>query len=744
MAMPAMAQVNNDEIIVTGRKVSETALQAPIAITAFSEATLDEFGIDDLREVADFTPGLQLNGDFGRNAERPVIRGLSNLRAETPQPVSVFIDGVYIRRGITSSIVDNVERIEVLKGPQSALYGRSTYGGVINYITKTPGDETGGKLNISAATDDEYVVSGYIDGPLNASGTVKYTLGGRYSQYGGSFDNVAQFQGSRDVGEEQTTAAYGKLRFEPTDNFDATLSVNFTQDRDGQFAGQLIEGPFNARENGVSNNPNCPDITRQAFCGTIQAPDQVNITTGFARGTTFNTAAGPITGAYDFDAGLDREILRIGGVMNYTTDSGYTLTSLTGFTEEKLDFSTNESYSDVVASAAFGPFGPALVWASEDKGNRSDVYQEVRLASPTDGRLDWLVGAIYYNNRQSNTDRDIDEVLFTADAGEQEEETAVFARVGYDFTDQLSIGLEGRYYWEEVVQVGTDIDPNFGLDRKAKFSDFSPRVTVDYQMTPDTLLYGVAARGNKRGGFNDIRAVAPQDTFEEETVWSYELGAKTRAFDNLTATVAGYYQQVTNGQLSQLAIFNAGQPDQLQITVVDNIGETDIFGLELDARYDFSDNFYLRGTYAFTDTNVTEGTDPTQGGFFPSDTIVGFDTPRVSKHSATLSAEATIPTETLGGGDFYIRGDGIYNSGRFAALQNIVETPDALVINARAGLRADNWDFSVFAQNLTDEDAPGGTFRYVNLRDFGFFGRGSNVAFLRRGAQFGARMIYDF
>ena len=734
----AFAQINDDEIVVTARKVTETAMDAPIAITAFSQSTLEDYGIEDLREVAEFTPGIQLNGDFGRNAERPVVRGLSNARAETPQPVSVFIDGVYIRRGITSNIVDNVERIEVLKGPQSALYGRSTYGGVINYITKTPGDETGGKVNVSAATDDDYVVSGYIDGPITKSGTVKGTIGGRFSNYGGSFDNVAELQGSRDVGEEKTTALYGKLLFEPVDNFSAQISVNWSKDEDGQFAGQLIESDQNSQD---ANSP-CPELTRGAFCGTINAPDEVNVTTGFDQGQIFNPASGPVTAAFNFDAGLDREILRIGGVINYETDSGYTLTSLTGITDESLDFATNESYSDVVASSAFGPRGGALIWASQDMGERNDFYQEFRLASPTDKDFDWLVGTIYYGNESNNTDRDIDEVEFTADAGEIEQEIAIFGRLGYSFSDRFNIGLEGRYYWEEVVQAGSDIVG--GSDRKAKFSDFSPRVTLDYDLNDETLLYAVAARGNKRGGFNDVRAIAPQDTFNEETVWSYEAGIKSSSIENLSFTASAYYQQVKNGQLSQLAIFNAGTPEQIQITVVDNIGETDIFGLELDGRYDISDNFYVRGTYAFTDTNITEGSDPTQGGFFASDTLVGFDTPRVSKHSATLSAEFTNDLNALDEGEFYIRGDGLYNSGRYAALQNIIETPDALVLNARIGVRNDNWDLSLFGKNITDEDAPGGAFRYVRLRDFQFFGRGSNVAFLRRGAQFGARAIYNF
>ncbi|RKQ71970.1 outer membrane receptor protein involved in Fe transport [Litorimonas taeanensis] len=739
----AFAQQAPDEIIVTGRKKAETVMQAPIAITAFSAENLESAGIQDLRQVADFTPGLQLSSDLGRNSERPVIRGVANARAETPQPVSVFVDGIYIRRGITSTLIDNVERIEVLKGPQSALYGRSTYGGVVNYITRTPGEEIGGKLVLEAATHDEYRISGFVDGPLNESGTIRGTLGGKYSEYGGGFDNTALLQDGRDVGSEQTTAVYGKLYFEPTDNFSAQLSMNYSEDRDGIFAGQLIEGPYNSLD---ADSP-CPNVTRIAFCGTIQAPDEINITTGYPEGTLIPTDAGPQQTFGEYDTGLDRDIFRLGANLKYETDSGYTIESLTGYTDEKLDFRVNEGYSDVLLSA---PFGGVLGWASFDKGGREDFYQEVRVSSPTDGMFEWLVGGIYYENEQYNEDRDINQAEFTPDSTEKEAEKAVFARLGVNLSEQLSLGFEGRYYEEEVEQISSFFG---GTDRKATFDGFSPRVTIDYQVTPDTLIYALAARGNKRGGFNDLRAPEPFDTFREEIVKSYEVGFKTRLVENLRLEVAGYFNDLTDQQLSRLAIFDEGTPDQIQVTIVDNIGATEIWGVEVDARYDFSDNFYVRGTYALADTKITEGEDDTQAGFFGGDgSLVGFKVPRVAENTATLTMEYS---DAFGNSEktWYVRADGIYSDGRYMSVQNIVKTPSATTLNVRAGIKSDNWDFSLYGKNITDEDAPTNAFRYVGLRDFAngatsanqnFFRRGNNVAFLRRGAQVGARFIYDF
>lgn len=733
----AFAQNNDDidEIIVTGRKKAETILEAPISITAFSDSAIEEAGIQDVRQVGDFTPGLTFTADLGRNAERPSIRGIANLRAETPQPVSIFVDGVYIRSGVVSTILDNVERIEVLKGPQAALYGRSTYGGVINYITKTPGDETGGRLSVMAATDDDYSVSGYVDGPI--SETLRGTFGAYYKNFGGAFDNDSPFAGGRDVGSEKTKAVYGKLRWEPADNFNMNLSLNYSEDRDGQFAGSLQR---DANNSGPAGGTACSDITRSAFCGVIPTPDSVNIATSIPAGTAQTTVAGTATSIGDFEAGLDRDIFRLGLTSTLEFENGITLTSLTGYTDENLVVNTNQSYSNEIFEAPFNSFN--VSWATLDENERSDFYQEFRLASPVGQKFEWLLGGIYYGNEQTNVGRDLDEEL-SPDPGAsfQESEIAGFGRVAYNATDELSIGFEGRYYEEEFVQLGSVAgQPN----RTAKFSGFSPRFTIDYQVTPETLIYGLAARGNKRGGFNDPRATPPQDTFNEEIVWSYEGGLKTRTFDNrLTLTAAAFLNKLQDQQLSQSATFNAGTPDQITITVVDNIGKSEVFGIELDAGFDVTDELFVRATYALADGEITEGNDPGQGSFYGGDTsIVGFKIPRVSKHSATLTSVYTKPTDF---GEMYVRGDALYNSSRFAAVQNIVETGDSFVVNARIGARLnDNIDISLFGNNIFSDDAATNVFRYVDTRSGRFFARGSNVAFLRRPAHFGARLIYDF
>ena len=350
-AMPTSAQdVSGDEeaesrqqtIVITGRKKAETLLEAPISVSAFSAETLQDFGALSARDVADLTPGLQINGDFGRTGERPVIRGISNLRAETPQPVGLFIDGVYVRSGLISEILDNVERVEVLKGPQGALYGRSTYGGVINYISKTP-DQFEADLSATYAEHDQYEVTGRIAGPL-ADG-LSAAIGGRYYTYGGEYDNVsANTAGARDVGEEQTTAVYGSLNFQPsqTPELEINLRGYYSKDEDGQFAGQLFDSTFN--NSVAAGGTACPEVIRSYFCGEASTPDNVDISTSADQGQIVSPFFGGIPAAWDFRAGLDREITRVTGDASYDFSENLTLTYMVGLPQEDTHNVVNQSY----------------------------------------------------------------------------------------------------------------------------------------------------------------------------------------------------------------------------------------------------------------------------------------------------------------------------------------------------------------------------------------------------------------
>src|SRR6056297_2346483 len=153
-----------EEVMVTARKRQESLQDIPVAVSALSAQDLQNLALQDLDDIAKVTAGLVFDNDFSRTANRPVIRGQANILNESG--VSYFIDGVYITGSIADYDLNDVQRIEVVKGPQSALYGRNTYAGAINIVTKDPGEEVEGTLTVEAAEDSQYEIAGSVRGPL--------------------------------------------------------------------------------------------------------------------------------------------------------------------------------------------------------------------------------------------------------------------------------------------------------------------------------------------------------------------------------------------------------------------------------------------------------------------------------------------------------------------------------------------------------------------------------------------------
>ncbi len=751
-AVPAFAQDTDGEpearqnvIVITGRKKEETLLDAPISVTAFSGEDLADYGAISSRDIADLTPGLQINGDFGRTGERPVIRGISNLRAETPQPVGLFIDGVYVRTGLISEVLDNVERVEVLKGPQGALYGRSTYGGVLNYISKTPSDTFEANISATYAEHDQAELTGRISGPV-ADG-FNATIGARLYQYGGEYDNLnANTNGARDVGEEETTAVYGAINFKPpqTPQLEGNFRAYYSKDEDGQFAGQLFDSTFNNSVAGGGTE--CPQVIRSYFCGEASVPNNVNIATSLDAGSATGVIGLPpffnTTAQWDFRAGLDREIQRISGDLTYDFNDNLSLTYMGGLTSEETHNVVNQSYSPTIVGNSFGTFPSA--WITDDMAERDYYSHELRLNGSLNDNVDWILGAFVYDEETSGIDRNILEADYAFDGETSNEEKALYGAIDFALTDAFSVGFEGRYYEEDV-----GVTTASGSDLAATFDGFTWRATAEYQFANDVLLYGNVATGNKAGGFNTgvdptDPVQAPFSSFDEETATQYELGMKGQFLDgDLRLTGALYRIELEDQQISQVVQLPNGQGGFDQITVVLNAGATEINGFEVDAQYDVTDNLLLAGSWSTSDGEFTEGSDPTQATILPSDTIVGFSVPRVSKNSGVASATYTFGE--LAGWEPAFRFDALYASSRYAQVQNLIETGDSTKANARLSFtNADHGtELTFWGRNIFDDDTPSNVFRYVDPGNFRFFAR-AHVAFLPRGQQLGVTLRKTF
>lgn len=776
------------EVIVTARRVGERIQDVPLSIVALTGQDLQERSITNLTELSTFTPGLSYSPDFGRSAERPVIRGISALRTEAPQPVSVFFNGVFVRDGALSLGIDDAQRIEVVKGPQSALYGRSTYAGAINYITVKPGNELEGRLSATVAGSGERSVFGAITIPFSPD-VMSARLRAKSYQYGGSYTN--SLTGTK-IGKESSRSGGADVLFAPIKNLDAIFTVDMAQDRDGHFAAVARTVPVQAA--GVITNPNnTTNIANGQTCNgrTLNIVGN-NPATGFPdpafpaslatrvngwpcgaanlSGTTIsrNTAdftnyTDPATGiGYGNIEGLDRDIIRSTATINYTFDNGMKLTSLTGVTRQKTNLGADQSYNGTRFAPGFG--APAASWLSYNRDALKYKSQEFRLASAEGSTITWLAGYFYYKeeftgqgtgviaqNAQLQTIAD----FLRPSSRSTIVSMAPFGRIQYAFNDKMKMSFEGRYGSEKVsvggtalgratVTVGTCAAGEICFINGDKtFKDFTPRVTFDYKMNKDSLLYAQFAKGSKSGGFNTTPGLSSGNfAYDGEKISSAEIGMKNDfANRTLRVNLAFFQNNVTGLQLSNISTVQSPFTGaSATTTIVNNVGKARTRGLEAEVLWKTTKWLTLSGNYAYTDAKALEGTETTNGTAFGGDRSVnGAFLPRSPKHSAAGSIAIDLPLASTGL-SWFARGDVVHQSRRYAEIQNLIWANPFTHVNLSAGVRTNDWRITVFAKNATNDDTSLNGFRYLDPATF----RRTAVDFLPKLRQVGVTMAYDF
>ena len=394
------------EIVVTARRVGERLQDVPLSIRALGAAELESKGIANISELSTYTPGLSYSPDFGRTAERPVIRGISALRPEAPQPVSVFVNGVFVRDGALGLLLDDAARVEVIKGPQSALYGRSTYAGAINYITTRPGNELEGKVTATAGSNGEQSLFAAVTIP--AGDRFSARIRAKSYDYDGQYTNS---QTGNKIGNERTRSAGGEFLFKISPSFDVLAAFDQAKDRDGLFNATVRTIPIQAAgvitsQNGTTNVPNLSTCNGRTIniVGNNAAglPDAnvpgslTNRLNGWPCGASTFTGTtvrrneldlanytDPATGVgYGNIAGLDRKVTRSSLTATYTFGSGATLTAQAAQTKQDANVGADQSYNGTRFAPGFG--APASSWLSYDRDTLKYSSEEVRFVSAQD------------------------------------------------------------------------------------------------------------------------------------------------------------------------------------------------------------------------------------------------------------------------------------------------------------------------------------------------------------------------
>lgn len=737
----AAAGAGEDAIVVTARRREETLQDAPVAVSVFGQEDFENLSIQSIDDVARFTPGLSFSKTFGRSTDRPVVRGQSNVLANVQFGVesgtAYFVDGVYYPGSIQSFDLGDVERVEVIKGPQSALYGRNTYAGAINFITRDAGEEFGMTGSALIAQNNEVDLRGSIEWPMGQNAGARLSL--RRYTYDGEYRNLVT---QELVGSEETTSVGFSFRWDMTPDISLRLRTSYNADDDGPLPIFLQPAAANncfpgyrslAFRTGSGSTNNF-----QYYCGVIQ-PGLVALNTGPAAGTVPVVPGAPATlgsNVYStrdgtaFD-GIERDTWLTTAALSWDVGgSGYSLDVNFGFRDESEFFGTDSDHSSVnffftpptVPTTAEGFF------ANTSRDDVQDYSLETTLSSPSDNAFRWKVGHYYYYGQNGGYDLTFPDPLGQTTRLDMSytRNQAFFGLAELDLTDTITATVEGRYAQERKSVRNYSATGAQTFNRAVEFDAFTPRVTLRWEPSDAVTLYGIYSQGVKPGGLNgELGLLRNLPVYQQEESTNYELGGKFSLFDGrLSLNAAGYFTEATNVQLTTAVTNAAGTA---VTSIASNQGDGEIWGFELDGRAVISDYLTIGAAYAWTRPEFTRGCDQDQwtltsgGGVLAvgSTTAPGTGTsffgltgncdiagkryPLTSEHQASFDFDLR-PFSFASGAEVFVQGNVSYESSKYVQVHNLAETGDTTLVGGRIGVEGGRWTLAAFGRNLTDED----------------------------------------
>ncbi|WP_448577594.1 TonB-dependent receptor [Thermaurantiacus sp.] len=717
------------DILVTARKREESLQDVPLAITAFDQEEIRDARIERLSDLAKLTPGLNFVPLFGAQNQLPIIRGSAQTFGALN--VGVFLDGVFLsgKAGVDLEMAD-LQRIEVVRGPQSALYGRNTFAGAINYISRRPTDVWTGDGEVSVGTQGLFKVVGGVSGPL--ADIVRVRLAGFYRESSGWYTSA--IDGER-VDFTQDLGVQGTMEIELAPRFLATLRATYTQEDSGQPASNVIR---------TNSDPGRP---AGSPAGTVRNFFYKGALPSIPRdGVTVNQKRDPILGDYGTSGDTFRTNLKL------EWDAGFaTLTSLSAYDKRNVDYSFDgdNTICDTPSTAPpstgcpnFGfpfvaaiPLGASVFASSSNKSSFEDLSQEVRLASNGTGKFAWLIGGYFYDGRINGIDRSLAPVTAANAANfgypnqiNRTKSQSVFGSATWRPVEMFGITGELRYETEKQTFRQAPTNPKappsnstrvFNLEEDFEF--VTPRVILDTKVA-DQLLYVSVAKGTKTGGFNtNLNIFDNQRTYGEESSWTYEGGIKSSWFDNrLTFNLAGYYIDWSDQQVACQNPPSAGGTST-QRTYVCNVGEARIFGLETDFTARVNDWFSLVGNYAWTNAEYRQFVDASLDAALailgqPPLDYDGRKLPYVPTHSFLISPRVDFPFV----GDYRINGrlDLSWQSKSWLRAENFAWFGDRTLLDLRIAIENDRYGVQFFANNLLNDDTPVAGVRFFDSVNF--------------------------
>lgn len=707
-ATPAVAQPSDpagrnsiaiEEIIVTAQRRAESVQDVPIAIAAFGATAVEAAGVANITGLNGLAPNIVVQTQ-GLVANVPMI-SIRGMGSSDPDPnadpkVSTIIDGIYVPF-VAGAMLDlfDIERVEVLKGPQGVLFGKNNLAGTINIITARPTDDAGGEVRATIGSNGLRQFRGKVNSGRFADGMLAAKLAVNLRDYDGYSTNVLT---GNDLNTEKVRAVRGAIDFRPSDAISSTLVLDWID--------QKTVGP-------------APHVIDNGSAAWDLLPDEVK--------TDIRKAAVP------FDPFAETEAY--GASWTASVDvAGGQLTALAGY--RRLDYLTRGDFDGLITPV------PGLDVTRDFSGSSRSA--EIRYVSESGRRIDYVVGLYVQSDdwTQNNTVRSTPAVTSLASLDQSTTSYAGFALVNLHATDEFTLSAGGRYSRDKRnYEIDTRVTNNgapvpassFQGTFKESWGQFTPRLTAEYRFSPSVMAYASYSRGYKAGGYNS-RGTIPENVgpYEPETVTAYEVGAKTDLFDRALRFNAAAFLNRFDDLQGAVTRQGAVRPENVTI----NVAAAETYGLELEATYRPNRHLTISANLARLVARYTDFCADTNGVFtngapepnqcgpatpvllggVPNGTFVvpvdstDLDLANAPKYSASVSIDYRVEVPL---GAF-----GIHADARYADRYNTwgrsndpaYYRGEVVLLNAHLSLESpgETWAVSIYGRNLTNRKVMSG------------------------------------
>ena len=649
-----------EEVVVVARKRAESLQSVPIAITAVTSETIERIGALGLSDLSAISPSAEIfSGGF------IALRGIGDFSRNigTGARAVVYVDGAPVGRSYAfEQYLLDVERVEILRGPQGTLFGKNSVSGAINIITKKPHDEFEGEVIAEYGNFERVQLAGRVNVPLTDNAFL--SVQGGYFNRDGLFTDIST--GNNLEGSDRYSGKV-KLLVNPADNFEVMISLDYLE------------------ESTVGNG-----VDDFGGFGQLEAPEFHEV---------INSTEG-----YD-----NRKYKAAGLNLNYDFENGYALTSITSYRENEFSSGGEEDYSSLrIASSFFDE-------------NSDQFTQELRISSPADGDYDFIIGGFYANenletNRSGRLETDFTGLPFDLEVRTPgtvtDESISGFAHGNYRFTEkfELSAGLRFTHQVRKIdysIIDQTQQFTNFNSFEETKIdNEWSPKVTLNYQVEEDMFAYATFSRTFKSGGWNaDFITTIEGISFDPEYANSYEVGLKSTLLNNkLRINLAAFLTKFKDYQVFQFVPIEGSAAGT--IITLTNAGRVTTRGIELEAQALPTDNLSLTLNYSFIDAYYNEFRDA--GG--PGIDFDGNKLDDTAKHN--IYAAADYQADVTGSIYLTVHADFTYRGARFndRANTDAARISARNFFNARIGLINDDTglELYIWADNILDKKYLGG------------------------------------